>query len=102
MSLGDRTTSIQVMTPADNHQKCARAPGQFRLSGNLLRAIVAVWILLIGSETSWSQTGIMQFTAYPPDAVYEKFMGDHAADIGLATRKKEGCLGNAVWMAFVY
>ena len=78
MSLGDRTTSIQVMTPADNHQKCARAPEQFRLSGNLLRAIVAVWILLIGSETSWSQTGIMQFTAYPPDAVYEKFMGDHA------------------------
>ena len=34
--------------------------------------------MLVGSHIAWSQTNVMQFAAYPPDAAIEKFIGDHA------------------------
>ncbi len=42
------------------------------------RVSLALMVWLAGSTISWGQSNIMQFSAYPPTPLAQKFMGDHA------------------------
>jgi hypothetical protein len=40
--------------------------------------LAAVFLALSFAASAWSQTNVMRFVAYPPNALFEKLMGDHA------------------------